>query len=173
MSDVPLEQHYQALLRFAARRLRSREAAADLVQDAYLRVAALPANTVLINPKAYLFGVAARLVVDHWRSKRGGREQGAEPAALEAAADPAPDAEAEVLSREELEVLLAAIDALPPRAREVFRLHRFEGLSYAEIAERLGIAKNTVMVHIMSALAHLRAALRQHRMALAPETTND
>ena len=52
-----------------------------------------------------------------------------------------------------------AIDDLPRRQREVILLHKFEGLSYSAIAERLGISKNTVMVHMMRALAHCRDRL--------------
>jgi len=44
---------------------------------------------------------------------------------------------------------------LPPRTRQVFLLVKVEGLTYAETAERLGIARNTVMVHIVNAMAKL------------------
>jgi len=60
-------------------------------------------------------------------------------------------------------VLAAAVEALPPRTREVFRLHKYEGLSYSDIAEQLGIAKNTVMVHMVKALGLCREAMKKHR----------
>lgn len=165
MSEARLEQHYDALLRFASRRLRSREAAIDLVQDAYVRVAAMPSKTVLLNPRAYLFGVVAHLIADHWRDRLRHPATLRQIEGLHAVRDETPDAEARALSREELALVFCAIDALPPRAQAVFRLHRFEGLTYAEIAVRLGIAKNTVMVHMMTALAQLRIALREYHEA--------
>ena len=66
-----------------------------------------------------------------------------------------------MLARDEVRRLEAAIDSLPPRQRQVLLLHKFEGLSYAEIAERLGISKNTVMVHMMWALARCRDSLAE------------
>ena len=52
-----------------------------------------------------------------------------------------------------------SIEALPDRSREVFRLSYIEGLSHAEIAEKLGISVRTVDGHIYSALQSLRSSL--------------
>ncbi|MNL19253.1 RNA polymerase sigma factor [compost metagenome] len=79
----------------------------------------------------------------------------------EAVADPAPLADATMISRQEIAALKRALDALPPRCREVLFLHKFEGLSYQETASRLGISKNTVMVHMVNALGQLRARMRE------------
>jgi len=45
---------------------------------------------------------------------------------------------------------------LPERQKQVFQLHREKGLSYSEIAEQLGISKNTVENHMTKALKYLR-----------------
>jgi len=45
---------------------------------------------------------------------------------------------------------------LPERQKQVFLLHREEGLTYPEIAEKLGISKNTVENHMVKALKYLR-----------------
>lgn len=45
---------------------------------------------------------------------------------------------------------------LPERQRQVFLLHREKSLSYTEIAEQLGISKNTVENHMVRALKYLR-----------------
>ena len=55
-----------------------------------------------------------------------------------------------------------AIGELPPRCREVFRLSRMEQLSYAEIAERLSISKNTVETQMVNALRLLRSHLKDY-----------
>jgi RNA polymerase sigma-70 factor (ECF subfamily) len=49
--------------------------------------------------------------------------------------------------------MLRVIDGLTPRCREVFVLCRFEELSHAGVARRLGINRNTVVSHMVSALA--------------------
>lgn len=48
------------------------------------------------------------------------------------------------------------ISNLPERQRQVYLLHREEGLTYPEIAEKLGISKNTVENHMVKALKYLR-----------------
>ena len=53
------------------------------------------------------------------------------------------------------------IAELPERRREAFRLSRFDGLSYAEIASVMGLSIKTVDHHIWLALQHLRRRLGQ------------
>jgi RNA polymerase sigma factor (sigma-70 family) len=157
-----LSSHYDDLLAFVSRKVRDRVTAADIVQDSYLRLAALPQGEAVQNPRAYLFRTAANLITDHWRLNDR------QPASLddtechEPARDPQPSPEGKALSHEELAIVAAAIETLPPRTREVFQLHKFEHLSYGEIAVRLGMAKNTVVVHMVRALAHCRARLAEY-----------
>ncbi|MEP9404091.1 RNA polymerase sigma factor [Sphingomonas sp. VNH70] len=159
-----LEHHWDELAAYLTRRTGDAAVAADLTQEAYLRAAALPGNTTLINPRAWLFAAARNLLVDHARRQRVRHATGAgDTYELARIPDLQPAAEAILLSREELRVLAAAIEALPPRPREVFRLHKFDGYSYGDIAQRLGIAKNTVMVHMVKALGQCRDALRRYR----------
>ena len=159
---VGIERHWAELTAYLTRRTGDAAAAADLTQETYLRAAALPDNATLLNPRAWLFATARNLLIARIRRGRG-RGPAAGGEALKRIVDQRPDAEATLLSREALAVLADAVDALPPRTREVFRLHKFDGLSYAEIAARLGIAKNTVMVHMVKALGQCRAAMRAYR----------
>lgn len=64
------------------------------------------------------------------------------------------------LEEQELEErIYVALQALPVRCREVFTLNRFEGLKYAEIAEKLGISVKTVEAQMSKALKILREKL--------------
>lgn len=51
--------------------------------------------------------------------------------------------------------IAAALGRLPARRREIFLLHRLDGLDYAEIARRLGIGAEEVERHIAAALLHI------------------
>ena len=75
--------------------------------------------------------------------------------------DDAPSAETVVAGRERLAQLMTALDGLPDRTRTTFRLHKFDGLSYAEVARNLNVSKSTVEKHMMDALKILAAKVRQ------------
>ena len=61
----------------------------------------------------------------------------------------------------EIEALRAGVDALmPPICREVIRLHFKEGLTFREIAERLGVSETTIYKHLRNALNQLRQTLK-------------
>jgi RNA polymerase sigma-70 factor (ECF subfamily) len=163
--DELFRTHGDALRRFLARRVASPETAADLAQEAFLRLLRAAPAAVLRDPRAYLYRTALNLLTDQRRSAARDAAVAAPPGPdmLEALPDPAPSPERHALSREELEVLRRAIDTLPERRREIFLMHKLDNLGYAEIAERLGIAKNTVEVQMVRALAHCRQALDRYR----------
>lgn len=56
-------------------------------------------------------------------------------------------------------IIHEAMDRLSPQQREVFRLSRYEGLSYAEIAAKMGLSGNTVRNHLVKALKYIREYL--------------
>lgn len=147
-----------ALLRYLRRRVGNAALAEDLAQQTWVQAASAPGSRI-DNPRAYLFRIATNLALDHQRHVGQGIEVTAAASQLEVIADPAPSPETAALHRSELARLLRAVDRLPPRCRQVFILAKVHELTYAEIAERLGIAKNTVMVHMTRALALLDAQL--------------
>jgi len=65
-----------------------------------------------------------------------------------------------IISEETVGEIERAIDALPPQCKEVFQLLRFDGLSYQEIADKLGVSINTVRTQITRAMAKLRESLK-------------
>ncbi|MFG1472850.1 sigma-70 family RNA polymerase sigma factor [Xanthobacter agilis] len=151
--------HYDALVRRVTRRLGNSAAASDVVQDTFLRVYATSANAEIASPAAYLFRVADNLAIDHMRQEAArARVIAADPdqedvPSREASPERALD------YKQRLEVLNAAIAELPPKCREVFLLHKYDGLSHSEIGERLGITRSMVEKHVMKALAHFRDRL--------------
>jgi len=164
-ASVKLEVHWGTLRYLITRRVGDASLAADITQEAYSRIADVRESAAPANSKGYLFAIASNLVVDHFRSAAVRSEVPVAPDTLHSVADRAPLQDALLLSREELGVLRAAVETLPPRCREVFLLHKFEQMPYAEIADHLGISRNTVMVHMTRALAHCRDALRSYHQS--------
>jgi RNA polymerase sigma-70 factor (ECF subfamily) len=66
--------------------------------------------------------------------------------------DPSPLQDEVLISRHRLERLLAGMEQLTPRTREVFLMHRLDGLRYREIAEELGISQSAVEKHMSRAI---------------------
>ncbi len=67
------------------------------------------------------------------------------------------------MENDELErIIRRAMLALPEKRRRIFELSRFEGLKYAEIAERLSLSVKTVEAQMSKALKTLRKALKEY-----------
>jgi RNA polymerase sigma-70 factor (ECF subfamily) len=165
MADDPdhlFREQRHALMAVARRRLRDTQDSADAVQDVFLRylsrgeAAAMPE---VRNPPGFLRRMLANLLTNRQQRGRALLQGHEAEAALGRAADEAPGPEAALLSGEAAARLRRLVAELPPRGRQVIYLHKFKGLSYAEIGARLGISENTVMVHMSRSLATLRRRL--------------
>jgi RNA polymerase sigma-70 factor (ECF subfamily) len=150
------ERYYREILGFLSGKVADRAMAADLTQESYARAyAAQGSGDGVNNPRAMLYRIARNLVIDHHRHAEV-RTEVEMPACEQAVATaPAPrslEPEVATASRQGVLALAQAIDNLPPRCREAFMLNRFDGLSYAEVAGRMGISVKMVEQHISNAL---------------------
>ncbi|WP_153116650.1 sigma-70 family RNA polymerase sigma factor [Rhodocyclus tenuis] len=143
--------HHGWLNGWLRRKLGNGHDAADLAHDTFLRILAARNAQAIEEPRKYLVTIAKGLVVDRFR------RLSIEEAWLETlAARPEPLAvspETRALILETLFAIDHMLDALGPRAREIFLLAQFEGLSYAVIGERLGVSVTAVKKHLARALA--------------------
>lgn len=151
-------QQRKALHRFLVRRTGSRETASDLVQDVWLRVLQATQDAAVDNPRAYLFRIAANLVLDLRRAetRRPAAEEGD---VLLALPDEAPGPEAVTAARRQIHVLQAALRDLPDRRRRIFLLSRLDGVPHRVIAADLGISVRSVEKDLRKALDHCAARL--------------
>lgn len=140
--------------------MSNRDDAEDIAQESWARIAAAVARdeSRIGNFGAYLFRVARNLVVDHYRRQSTSPETNVDASELQAIADPRPSAESQLITHDELRRMDRIVAAMPARPREVFRLSRIEGLSFAEIARRLGISRQTVHEHMTRALLAIQLA---------------
>lgn len=146
----PLEASYLAhrsrLLRF----LRARgagDAAEDLLQELWLRLAAAPDRAAAAG-FGYMMRAADRLMIDRYRAARqaASREQAwaqSQPGMVESIA-PDPGPERELAGREQIALVAAALDTVGGRAAAIFRRHRIEGATQRAIAAEFGVSLSTV-----------------------------
>lgn len=151
LSDL-YHAHATELQRFAGRRVGSQEAE-DVVQDTYLHVLQRSAGVTIDHPRAYLFRIAANLSVDHTRRTK--MRSCHDVAGLdELCSFSSPDAT--ITDAMEVRRLKQALAELAPPLRTTFLLNRVEGLTYVEIAQRLGLSVRTVDRYMVRALCYLR-----------------
>jgi len=152
-------EHYAELCTFVAGVIGSDDGAEDVVHDVFLSIWRAPDRWMeagdALRPMLYVAVRNRALDVLRWRRVR---ERYVERMAHAVAPGPAgPD---EVLAQREIERAFdAAVEGLSAREREIYLLHRMEGLTYREVAERLGISVKTVEVQMGRALKKLRAEL--------------
>ena len=158
--DVLVRRHLPRATMVARRLLGNVEDAEDLVQEAFLRALDRIASFDVTRAFAPWF---FRLLINIGINARKSR-------ALRAAEPERGDVPSrgenplEMAEREELrERFIAALSALPPRQRLVVSMFEVDGLSTAEIAESLGISRETVRWHHHQARQALRQALAMFR----------
>ena len=148
--------HYQELIGTWTRKLRSRQQAEDLAHDAFVRVLESEQGDV-VQPRAYLHQTARNIAVDGYR--REDRRQSLEQHALDLTPQAGDDPEAFMNALQLADSVERALAELPLNCRKVFVWQKLEGLTQAEIAERMGLSKNMVEKYMIRTLRHLREHL--------------
>ncbi|TVR63183.1 MAG: RNA polymerase sigma-70 factor [Gemmatimonadales bacterium] len=152
----------ESLVRYAFQITGDEAAAADMVQEAFLRFWQRrrehdPSGSV----KALLFRTVRNLALNSVRDGKRRAQLLAEGYEPPARATPDPD---ETLAGQELAGRIRGwMEELPDRQREALTLSRFQGLSHEEIAEVMGVAPRTVNNHLVRALRTLRDRIEAHR----------
>ncbi len=153
------------LVRYFTVRLRSSAAAEDLVQDLYLKLSALD-PAAIERPAAYLYTMGTRLMLDRLRGERRAKLRDndwylARRARIgNADAVDAPSAEDELALRQRVAQVAAAVEALPPRARRAYELHKLQGLSQPATAKQMGVSVSAIEKLIADATRRLVERLR-------------
>lgn len=152
---------YQDLKVFLTRKFGCPLLAEDVVHETWLRVQRLSQPPAVDQPRAYLFKIASNLAIDHLRSEKARTRHISADSIPEDIPNGMPTSDTVIDYQQRLAIVRNAVEELPPRCREVFMLHKFEGLSHVEVAGHLGISRNMVEKHIIRGLAHCRDRLRQ------------
>lgn len=160
--DAYLERR-GALVRFFALRTGSDAQGEDVVQDIWLRLEAMSpeAAAEVRSPAAFLYRLGSNLMLDRVRTGRRSSQRDDEWSQSrvatiggDAVADQ-PSAEDAAWARLKLGRVIAALEGLPDKTRQAFRLHKLEGLSHAETAEAMGVSRSAVEKYVSATLKHL------------------
>ncbi|WP_428031638.1 RNA polymerase sigma factor [Ancylobacter sp.] len=149
--------HRSALVAYATPILGSREAAEDVVHDAFLKFP--PDNGEAERGIGYLYRIVRNLAFDTLKRRR--LESRTQSTELPDWALPAPEASPErrFIDREDIRRIARLMDELPPEQRTALEMHRFAGCTLEEVAARLGISVATAHRHVRAALARIASEL--------------
>jgi len=135
----------------------------DLVQEAYARLLRARTTGLVGHPRAYLFATARNAAFDQFRRDKIASIGGTSEIERLGVVAAGPDAAERASHNQDLEMLHAAIGALPDRCRQIFTLRLAYAMSQKEIAAQLGISESTVSAQLVIGLRKCTAYVRTFR----------
>ncbi len=158
-------QYYPVLCRIAFGYIRDAIVVEEIASDVFVRYWNNRSSGVIrSSAKDYLFKSVQNACIDYLRMYQKRRRQTSyiddHAIVCTALADLGENPLDYLITDETEQRILKAVDELPERYRQTFTLTRLNGMSYDEVAEAMGITKNTVKSNLRDALALLREKLK-------------
>jgi len=149
------------LCAYAEKITRCPDTAEDIVQDFFEKLIVNRKTMHIISLKEYLFGSISNLCLKHLKHNEIKREHGEYIRYTPGLNNGSNNPETVIMANEVESVIRMIIAGLPAQCREVYEL-RETGLSYSEVAERLGVAVGTVGPQYNRAITKLRKAIKKY-----------
>ena len=150
------------LLNYLTGKLRCRHTAEELTHDTYIRLQQATEQAQVENVRGMAFRIATNLLIDHQRRSKVRERYICDDdldMVSETVADPTMCPERSLDNQRFLLAVRKAMNQLPPDARTALMLHGLEGLTYSEIAARLGVSKAQVSKLLTMAMRHCTSQL--------------
>lgn len=149
------EWYFKDLCFFVQRYVHSTPMAEDLAQEVFIRIWEHRLQLTGIRSfKSYLYTAAKNHTLN--ALKKASRSAAVMGAIVTAYYQETNTTEEKIQSREYMEQLHKAIENLPARSREIFRLCREDKKTYEEVASIMGISKNAVKNHMVFSMKQLK-----------------
>jgi RNA polymerase sigma factor (sigma-70 family) len=157
-----VQPHEQALRRFLHHKYPHFSDIDDVVQDSFLVVLLHWKNGTLASARGLLFRAAHNRAIDFFRKRKPVSDIPVSELPPWRVIQENVNVAEQACSGDQLAFVMAAVDKLPRRCREVMLLRLTLGSGYAEIAEQLGISEKTVRAQMVRGIArclhHLRSS---------------
>ncbi len=147
-----VKPHEPALRAYLQARFSSLSDHDDLVQETYVRLFRAKATGKVRYARALLFTIAHNIALDLFRRRRVLPVESVTDLAEADALEKEPLVSDAVVQQEELKILAEAVSVLSERCRQVVLLRYLEGLTYKEIAVRLGVSPETVKTQLATGM---------------------
>lgn len=159
--------HYKpSLLEKVCRLTSSTTEAEEIVQEVFIQLFLkrneIPAAEAIFP---FLYVVAKRLAISNFRKEVIRKQYQMDNGNIQLNTVPCADIQLEQKEREQM--LQKVIDALPAQQKRIYQMNKFEEKSYQEIAEHIGISRNTVRNHLTAACSFVKLRLQKILFTLA------
>jgi RNA polymerase sigma factor (sigma-70 family) len=159
-------EHRSALQAYFYRRIRTKSDAPDLAQEVYVRLLRMNDTEAIRNPQFYLYTVASNLVKEHAvREQRLATCPELTETGVERIGE-LPSLDSQLEATQLVEHLGTVLEQLPTRWRNALILQYRYGLTYQEIADRLGVSSNMVKKYLAQGLGRCRCGMEKMGMKL-------
>lgn len=142
-------EHHSWLVDHVRRYTRSPHGAEDVAGETFLQLALYKELDEVREPRALLTTMAKRVLFNIWR--RRDLEQSYMDALAAMPVPTYPSPEDRLITIQALLAIDSALDGLPPKARQAFLYSQLDGLTYAEIGEKLGVSASMVRQYMVRA----------------------
>lgn len=154
-----------ALVAYATPMLGSREAAEDIVQDAYLKFAPAASRTGTREQSiAYLYRIVRNLAFDALKRRKIETREAKDSPPYWAIPSEIRTPEQSALFRDDVQCVAEVLGDLPEVARIAVEMVRFGGHTLEEVSRHLGISVATAHRHVRAAMVRLAEQLDQDRV---------
>jgi len=168
-----LRKYYDRLARFAYGTLRRRDLAQEAVDNIFLNLwQRRETISVATNLRSYLYGATGYQALNLLARENRNKHVPLHEVPAEQLPEPR-SADANLLLQELQADIDSLLASMPPQRQLIFRLNRFEGMRYREIATALGLSERTVQNHMLLAMEYLARAMDRFRNRHDPEIQPD
>ena len=160
--ECVFRMYYSPLFLYSFSITRRKDIAEEIIQELFYKLWRDRNNLQITRSlKAYLYGAVRNQSLQYCESHQV-REQHKQQISLLSEKEQNPTPHEDMEYRELEAVIERTLEKLPHRRREIFEMHRFNGLKYKEIAERLAISVKTVEAEMTKAYQALRKEIERY-----------
>lgn len=157
---ILFDKYYVRLVSYINTYTKNQDSSKDIVQESFIKLwnnrATIEADASVVS---FLHKIAYNIFVDKYRKEK--RNQSLLDTLSYEAINESIESEEEVAKTKKIEMVKRSIDELPPRCQEIFKMSKYEGLKYVEIAEALNLSIKTVEAQMGKAFSYIRQKVKE------------
>ena len=154
-------EHNEALVRYLSVRLSNSQEAAEVAQEAYIRLLSLDKPDTVSYLRAFLYKTADNIAIDRLRRRRRTEAIFDSEESEGESRSEVQNPERQLSAKQSIAQLRSYVTELPPKCQKAFVMYKFQECEYAEIAEAMGLSENMIRKYVLRALAHLKERMAQ------------